>query len=192
MSETRRLLEAARALSQLLDANNVAHAFHGSVLTAVLANLPQSDEIYCVVEGGQGQAHPFRRVRDSIAGNEDFAVIHSPWTNRLFISYRRLIPTIEIEILPAGECGPRRLDSNTIMKIQNIPFLALSEFIRAKLNSWMIGGSDRDAQDISWTLSRYWNRVDINRIPELDMNTFVTRHSTAAPAWSALRRKYGM
>ncbi|KAI3608494.1 hypothetical protein WG66_000931 [Moniliophthora roreri] len=138
MSETRRLLEAARALSQLLDARNVAHAFYGSVLTAVLANLPQSDEIYCIVEGGQGQVHPFRRVRDCITGNEDLAIIHSPWTNRLYVSYRRLIPSIEIEILPAGEAGPRRLDTTTVMRIQNVPFLSISEFIRAKLKSWMM------------------------------------------------------
>ena len=43
MSETRRLLEAATALSKLLRDHGVAHAFHGSLLTAVLANSPQSD-----------------------------------------------------------------------------------------------------------------------------------------------------
>jgi len=54
------------------------------------------------------------------------------------------------------------------------------------------GGSERDAQDISYVLTRYWNRVDINRITEQDMNVFVTRNTSAAPAWAALRRKYGM
>lgn len=43
MSETRRLLEAAVALSALLKDHGVAHAFHGNVLTAVLANGPHSD-----------------------------------------------------------------------------------------------------------------------------------------------------
>lgn len=43
MSDTRRLLEAATALSQLLRDHSVAHAFHGNLLTAVLANGPQSD-----------------------------------------------------------------------------------------------------------------------------------------------------
>jgi len=192
MHETRRLLEAATALSLILQNASIPHAFHGSVLTAVLANTPLSDEIFCIVEGGQNQAHPFRRTRDALSGNEDFSIAHSPWTNRLHVTYRRLIPAIEIEILPAGETGPRHLDTSTVMKVQNVPFLTVSEFIRAKLKTWVIGGSDRDAQDISYVLIRYWNRIDINRITEQDMNVFVTRNATAAPAWAALRRKYGM
>jgi hypothetical protein len=43
MSETRRLLEAAAALSKLLNYAGVAHAFHGNILTAVLSGSPQSD-----------------------------------------------------------------------------------------------------------------------------------------------------
>jgi len=42
----------------------------------------------------------------------------------------------QIEILPAGETGPRRLDATTVMKVQGVPFLTISEFIRAKLKSW--------------------------------------------------------
>lgn len=70
-------------------------------------------EIFCIVEGGQNQAHPFRRTRDAVADNEDFTVTHSPWTNRwviiavigfssllspvrLHVTYRRLIPAIEV------------------------------------------------------------------------------------------------
>ncbi|KAF8970436.1 hypothetical protein BDZ97DRAFT_94223 [Flammula alnicola] len=192
MHETRRLLEAATALSLLLRNAGIPHAFYGSVLTAVLANSPLSDEIFCIVEGGQNQAHPFRRTRDAVTGNEDFTITHSPWTNRLHVTYRRLIPAIDIEILPAGETGPRHLDTSTVMKVQDVPFLTVSEFIRAKLNTWVIRGSERDAQDISYVLIRYWNRVDINRITEQDMNLFVTRNASAAPAWAALRRKYGM
>ncbi|KAJ7512383.1 hypothetical protein B0H11DRAFT_1698673 [Mycena galericulata] len=192
MSETRRLLEASAALSQLLRANGIPHAFYGSVLTAVLSNSPHSDEIFCIVEGGQNQPHPFRRVRDAVAGNDDFTLTHSPWTNRLHVTFRRFIPSIEIEILPAGETGPRHLDHTTVMKMQGLPFLTISEFIRSKLKSWMIRGEDRDAQDISYVLSRYWNRVDINRIPEQDMNHFVSRNTSVAPAWAAVRRKYGM
>ncbi|KAJ7868599.1 hypothetical protein B0H14DRAFT_3084061 [Mycena olivaceomarginata] len=158
MSETRRLLEASAALSHLLRANGIPHAFYGSVLTAVLANSPQSNEIFCIVEGGQNQPHPFRRI----------------------------------EILPAGETGPRHLDSTTVMKLQGLPFLTISEFIRSKLKTWMIRGGDGDAQDISYVLSRYWNRVDINRIPESDMNHFVSRNTSVGPAWAAVRRKYGM
>jgi len=190
MSETRRLLETASALSLLLRANGIPHAFYGSVLTAVLANRSHSDEIFCIVQGGQ--THPFRRVRDSVANSEEFTTTHSPWTNRLHVTYRRPIPAIEIEILPAGEAGPRHLDTTTVMKIQGIPFLTISEFIRAKLKTWMIRGLERDAQDIAYALSNYWNRVDINRIPEQDMNHFVSRNVAAAPAWTAVKRKYGM
>ncbi|KAJ6469385.1 hypothetical protein C8R45DRAFT_430086 [Mycena sanguinolenta] len=191
MSETRRLLEASAALSQLLRATGVPHAFHGSVLTAVLANGSHSDEIFCIVEGGQNQPHPFRRVRDALAGNGDFTITHSPWTNRLHVTYRRFIPAIEIEVLPAGETGPRHLDSRTVMKLQGLPFLTISEFIRTKLKTWMIRAEDRDAQDIIYVLSRYWNRVDMNRIPEHDMNQFVSRNTSVGPAWAAVRRKYG-
>jgi len=68
------------------------------------------------------------------------------------------------------------------------PFVILS----LKLLFRSSGGLERDAQDISYVLIRYWNRVDINRIAEQDMNLFVTRNTSAAPAWTALRRKYGM
>ncbi|KAG7446983.1 uncharacterized protein BT62DRAFT_931562 [Guyanagaster necrorhizus] len=192
MSETRRLLEAANALSTLLRASGVPHAFHGSVLTACLANQPHSDEIFCIVEGGQTQAHPFRRVRDAVVTSEHFTLVQSPWTNRLHVTYRRLIPAIEIEILPAGETGPRRLDGSTVMKIHGVPFLTISEFVRAKLKSWMISRQDRDARDITFVMPRYWNRVDVNRIPETDMDQFVQRNADAKPAWTAIKKKYRM
>ncbi|PPR00290.1 hypothetical protein CVT24_005031 [Panaeolus cyanescens] len=192
MHETNRLVEAANALSSLLRNGGIPHAFYGSIFSAIIANAPFSDEIFCIVEGGLNQAHPFRRVRDAVSGNEHFTITHSPWTNRLHVTYRRCIPAIEIEILPAGETGPRHLDATTVMKIQQVPFLTVTEFIRAKLKTWVIGGSDRDAQDITFSLIRYWNRVDINRITEQDMNVFVSRNPNAAPAWTSLRRKYGM
>ncbi|KAJ7249459.1 hypothetical protein C8J57DRAFT_1346482 [Mycena rebaudengoi] len=192
MSEIRRLLEAAAALSQLLGAHGIPHALYGSIMTAILANESHSDEIFCIVEGGQNQPHPFRRVRDSVAGNSDFTVTHSPWTNRLHVTYRRFIPAIEIEILPAGETGPRHLDTTTVMKMHGLPFLTISEFIRSKLKTWIIRREDRDAQDISYVLSRYWNRVDLNRIPEQDMNYFVSRNTSVGPAWAAVKRKYGL
>ncbi|KAF9078430.1 hypothetical protein BDP27DRAFT_1206655 [Rhodocollybia butyracea] len=190
--ETCRLLDAAGALSQLLVANRVPHAFYGSVFTAVLANSPRCDEIYCIVEGGRNQSHPFRRVRDAITG-DDFSVTLSPYTTRMLVTYRRPIPAIEIEILPSGEAGPRHLDTFTIINIQGIPFLNFSEFIRAKLKVSQYrcsGMSARDAQDISLILSRYWNRIDINRIPEQDMNHFVARNNASQPWWSAIKRKY--
>ena len=42
----------------------------------------------------------------------------------------------EIEILPAGEEGPRRLDNPTVARMVGLPFLTISEFVRAKLRSW--------------------------------------------------------
>ncbi|KAH7908650.1 hypothetical protein BJ138DRAFT_330207 [Hygrophoropsis aurantiaca] len=192
-SETRRLIEAATAISQLLHANSVAHAFYGSFVVSVLSHNPRSsDEIFCIVEGGSSGTHPFRRVRQAVAGSENFTTTHSPWSNRLHATYRTAIPAIEIEILPAGEHGPRRLDSSTIISMQGIPFLTVSEFIRAKLKSWAIRGSASDAQDILYILCQHWNRLDINRIPEVDMNHFVTCHRAGALSWAALKRKYGM
>lgn len=190
MHETSRLLEAAAALSRLLRAIQVPHAFYGSVLTAVLCNAPQSDEIFCIVEGGT--THPFRRVRQACAGSEDFTTVVSPWSSRLHATYHRFIPAIDIEILPAGEEGPRRLDSTKVMTIGRVPFLTISEFIRAKLKAWSIRGVEHDAQDITFAINRYWNRVDINRIPEQEMKEFVRQHKAAAPGWSELRRKYGL
>jgi len=192
MHETRRLVEAAAALSLILRNRGIPHAFYGNIVSAVLANSSWSDEILCIVEFSQNHAHPFRRTRDAVAGHEDFTVTHSPWTDRLHVTYHRLIPAIEIEILPAGETGPRHLDTSTVMKIQNVPFLSVSEFVRAKLKTWVIRGSERDAQDIIFMLSRYWNRIDINRITEQDMNLFVARNISAAASWIALKRKYGM
>ena len=43
MQETRRLLQAAAALSAALLAADIPHAFHGSVLTAALAGTPLAD-----------------------------------------------------------------------------------------------------------------------------------------------------
>ncbi|KAI0276715.1 hypothetical protein BGY98DRAFT_984501 [Russula aff. rugulosa BPL654] len=190
MSETRRLLEAASALSLALRANGVPHAFHGSLFVAVLKNSPQADEIFCIVEGGT--VHPFRRVRQALTGNADLSITPSPWSNRLHVKYSRCIPQVEIEILAAGESGPRRLDALTVAIVSRVPFLTTSEFVRAKLNSWMIRGSERDAQDIVFIMTRYWNSIDINRIPEHDMDRFVEMVGAAAPGWAAIKRKYGM
>ncbi|KAH9959469.1 hypothetical protein BC827DRAFT_1134505 [Russula dissimulans] len=190
MPETRRLLEAASALSHALRAHGVPHAFYGTLFVAVLTNSPQADEIFCIVEGGS--AHPFRRVRQALTGNADLSITPSPWSNRLHVKYNRCIPPIEIEILAAGESGPRRLDALTVATVNRVPFLTASEFVRAKLNAWMIRGSERDAQDIVFILCRYWNSIDVNRIPEHDMDRFVEVVGAAAPGWAAIKRKYGM
>ena len=119
----------------------------------------------------------------------------------------------KIEILPAGETGPRRLDGPATMKIQGIPFLSISEFVRAKLKTWITSvllsfsfrvkssyllcnesrsQQEQDALDICFCMARYWNRIDINRIQEHDMREFVRYFPVAAPAWGALQRKYGL
>ncbi|KAJ3524022.1 hypothetical protein NMY22_g11184 [Coprinellus aureogranulatus] len=188
--ELSRLTQAAAALSAVLCSKGIRHAFYGSIFPALLAKNPVTDEIFCIVESGPSHCHPFRRVRDAVSGLEEFSVTHSPLTNRLHVTYRRPIPAIDIEILPAGEFGPRVLDSTTVMHIQNVPFLTYSEFIRAKLKNWMIRGSEKDASDIIFVLSQAWDRVDINRIPEQDMDQFAVRNSSVAPAWAALRKRY--
>ncbi|KAI0674640.1 hypothetical protein C8Q78DRAFT_608367 [Trametes maxima] len=190
MHEVSRLLQAAAALSQLLRDAGVPHAFYGNVLTAVLSHAALADEILCVVEGGA--THPFRRVRQACAGNEDFSIVTSPWSNRLHVKYQRLIPAIDIEILVAGEEGPRRLDSSTVMVVGNVPFLTITEFLRAKVKAWSLRGRDQDARDIVYAMTRYWSRVDLNRIPEQEMNDFASRVPAVAPSWQELKRKYGM
>lgn len=191
MSSTQRLLSAAGALSLRLKEKGVPHAFHGSILVSLLSRNPECDEMVCIVESS-ANAHPFRRVRDAIESSPDFTTIMSPWSNRLHVTYQNFIPAIEIEVLVAGEEGPRRLNSSTIMQVQGIPFLTMSEFLRAKLRTWAIRGHDPDAEDIMYVLTRHWNHIDINRIPEQDMNVFVGRHRAASTAWTSLKRKYGM
>ncbi|KZT70418.1 hypothetical protein DAEQUDRAFT_667617 [Daedalea quercina L-15889] len=188
MYETSRLLDAAEALSRLLRAAEVPHAFYGSVFTAMLSDAAHTDEIFCIVEGGA--SHPFRRVRHACAGSEDITTVVSPWSSRLHATYHRYIPSIDIEILPAGEQGPRHLDSSKVQIIRRIPFLTMSEFIRAKLKAWALRGTESDAHDIVFAISRYWNKVDINRIPEEEMNEFVRQHREAATGWTELQRKY--
>ena len=92
---------------------------------------------------------------------------HSRSSSSLHVKYQRLIPPIDvrafcsrgtppappmsaaltrsqIEILPAGEEGPRRLDGSTVMTMNRVPFLTVTEFIRAKVKAWSM-----------WVLSSY-------------------------------------
>lgn len=54
--------------------------------SSIVNSANATQEIFCIVEGGLNQAHPFRRVRDATAGNEHFTITHSPWTNRLVLT----------------------------------------------------------------------------------------------------------
>lgn len=69
-------------------------------------------EIFCIVEGGPPHAHPFRRARDALAGDDDFTATHSPWTNRC-VSPRpppplTLTPTQPARLLPPRDPRHRR------------------------------------------------------------------------------------
>lgn len=99
MAQTSRVLEASLALSQALTANSIPHAFHGSVLIAMVSNsamcnvstdvyysqsicvIASLQEVQCIVEGGAA-VHPFGRVRQAIEGHPSLKATNSPWTNR--------------------------------------------------------------------------------------------------------------
>jgi hypothetical protein len=101
-STSTRLFQAAAALSAVLHAHNIGHAFHGGLLTVMLgsprpsevprsmvmldnrqsADMPPVQELFCIVEGS-GSTHPFRRVRQALAGNEVLTATLIGWSNRL-------------------------------------------------------------------------------------------------------------
>jgi hypothetical protein len=103
------------------------------------------------VEGG------FKAVRQAVKGSEVMSTAHSTWSARLFATYHETIPSVEvgsyiflvlirpiikqrtrqIEILNCGETGPKRINATNIMMINHIPFLSVSEFLRAKMNAWL-------------------------------------------------------
>ena len=92
--------------------------------------------------------------------------------------------------------------------LNNVPFLNVTEFLRAKMRAWtrlvscssdMIGisfdaqysrRSQDDAEHVIFVLTRYWAQVDINRIQEDDMDRFVIQSPAAATAWKAIKRRY--
>jgi len=190
-SSTGRLFHAAATLSAALRANNIAHAFHGGLLTVLLGSPRPSEELFCIVEGS-GSTHPFRRVRQALAGNDVLTATLIGWSNRLYVKYHEPIPAIEFEVLPAGEEGPRRLDASRVMQLHHVPFLNVTEFVRAKMKAWVSRGSHVDAEHVIFVLTRFWAQVDINRVQEDDMDRFVAAYPVAAPAWTAIKRRYGM
>jgi len=186
MASSRRLLAAAAALSECLNAKQIRHAFYGTITTVVLGSGVNTEDIFCIVEGS-ANAHPFRRVREALEGNEDWRVTNSPQQPRLFVTYQLPTPVIMIEILPSGEAGPRRIDNSTAMYIRGIPFLNITEFSRAKLRSWMVGQAPHDAVDLVFVLTRFWHRININRIPDVDMDRFVQHYPATAQSWESLK-----
>ena len=96
--ETVRLHEAAAALSEVLEARGIPHAFHGNILVSLLSRSATSSvcsiitthpldgshslqEILCIVEGSAG-AHPFGRVRQAVEGSGVLTATNQPHTNR--------------------------------------------------------------------------------------------------------------
>lgn len=57
------------------------------------------------------------------------------WVN---VQAQPTAPIYQIEILPAGEEGPRHLNESTVGRIRGIPFLTVSEFLRAKVKAWAL------------------------------------------------------
>ncbi|KIJ29285.1 hypothetical protein M422DRAFT_188713 [Sphaerobolus stellatus SS14] len=190
-SSSARLFQAAATLSAALRAQNIGHAFHGGLLTVLLGSPRPSEELYCIVEGSPN-THPFRRVRQALAGNEVLTATLVGWSNRLYIKYHEPIPAIEFEVLPAGEEGPRRLDASRVMQVHNVPFLNVTEFVRAKMKAWVSRRSQEDAEHVIFVMARFWAQVDINRIQEDDMDRFVAAYPAASAVWTAIKRRYGM
>jgi len=185
MPRVRQMFEAASILSAFLSEATIAHAFYGGITSVALGSQQDTEEIYCVVEGG------FRNVRKALQDCEIMTASTSSWSGRLFVTYHDPIPPIEIEILNAGETGPKRINGSNV--INRLPFLSISEFIRAKMNSWLAHGSESDAADIIYVLSQFAQSVDINRIPESEMDRFVKLYpGEARQAWATIRSRYGL
>lgn len=188
MSRTTQLFDAAAVLSDRLTTAGITHAFTGNFETIALGGPGRADteEILCIVMSG------FRNVREAVqAGDTELMTANmASWANRLFVKYTEPIPPVEIEICVAGEAGPRNLNPQTVMAVQNLPFLSVTEFMRAKIRVWSTNNNDADAQDVLFILNRYWGSIDLNRIPEADMDRLVALHPTAEPPWTAVKQRY--
>ncbi|KAG8785632.1 hypothetical protein FRC15_001005 [Serendipita sp. 397] len=74
----------------------------------------------------------------------------------------------------------------------HLPFLSVTEFIRTKLKVWISRRDSCDAHDMLFILTGYWESIDINRIPEQDMDVYVKQNPEAKSAWKAIKRRYGV
>jgi hypothetical protein len=101
-----------------------------------------------------------------------------------------LTPTfLQIDILPGGEYGPRTLDTCTVQPQHGIPFLSPTEFVRAKLRSWSMTGSTRDAADAAAVLVRCAEWIDPGRVDTAEVKALAAVHGEVIPAWTAVRRR---
>ncbi|KAG8846685.1 hypothetical protein FRB96_001921 [Tulasnella sp. 330] len=187
MPRAQQMFEAASILSAFLSEAGIPHAFYGGITCVALGSQQETEEIFCIVEGG------FKGVRNALQNCEIMTCSTSSWSGRLYTTYHDPIPPIEIEILKAGETGPKRINGSTVMMLNRLPFLSISEFLRAKMNSWLAHGSEGDAADIIYVLSQYAPAVDINRIPEPEMDRFVKLYpGEVRQAWATVRSRYGL
>ncbi|CAE7180412.1 unnamed protein product [Rhizoctonia solani] len=188
MSRTTQIFDAAAILSDLLNQANITHAFAGNFEVVALGGPGRRDteEVLCIVMSG------YKHVREAIqAGDTEIMTASmATWANRLFVKYHEPIPAIEIEICIAGEEGPRNLNPQTVMALQNLPFLSVTEFMRAKVRVWATRNTDADAQDVLFILNRYWASIDLNRIPEADMDRLVAVYQAAEAPWNAVKERY--
>ncbi|KAG8894730.1 hypothetical protein FRB99_001026 [Tulasnella sp. 403] len=198
MPRTRQMFEAASILSAFLSAASIPHAFYGGFTSVALGSPRDTEEMCCVVEGG------FKAIRSAIQGSEIMTANQSSWSGRLFVTYHDPIPPLEIEILKAGETGPKRINPSNVMIINQLPFLSISEFIRAKMNDWVLyvnhpppmtpvdlpflpsasHGSEADAHDIIFVLCTYTQAVDLNRIQENEMDRFIKLYPGSNAAYA--------
>ncbi|QRV81832.1 hypothetical protein RhiJN_24275 [Ceratobasidium sp. AG-Ba] len=186
-SRTTQLFNAAAVLSDILTQHDITHAFAGNFETVALGGPGRdTEEILCIVMSG------FRHVREAVqaAETEDMTASMAAWANRLFVKYNEPIPPVEIEICVAGEEGPRNLNPQTVMAVQNLPFLSVTEFMRAKLRVWATRNTEADAHDILFILNQYWASIDLNRIPEADMDRLVGAYPNAEAPWNAVKQRY--
>ncbi|KAF8734918.1 hypothetical protein RHS02_06550, partial [Rhizoctonia solani] len=187
MSRTTQIFDAAAVLSDLLNQAHITHAFAGNFEVVALGGPGRdTEEILCIVMSG------FRNVREAIqAGDSEIMTANmASWANRLFVKYHEPIPAVDIEICVAGEEGPRNLNPQTVMALQNLPFLSVTEFMRAKVRVWANRSNPDDAQDVIFILNRYWASIDLNRIPEADMDRLAMVYPAAEAPWNAIKERY--
>jgi hypothetical protein len=52
------------------------------------------------------------------------------------------------------------------------------------------GHSTQDAVDLIFVLTRFWHRININRIQESDMDRFVQHYPAATQSWESLKLQW--
>jgi hypothetical protein len=58
------------------------------------------------------------------------------------------------------------------------------------LNLYCSRSNAEDAQDVIFILNRYWASIDLNRIPEADMDRLAMAYPAAEAPWNAIKERY--